>query len=219
MKLHGSAISPFVQRVLMAARVKGIAIELVPLPRGGLEAPEFAAISPTRRIPVLEEDDGWTMVESGAMVAYLEATRPGPSLVPADPRDGARARSIEAIFDIDIGPGMRHFVKQKWQRLYTDESRLDYGRDRIACGLDAFERIGPGDGEWLAGDRPSIADLIAIPVMMLGLLISESSDVGPLVTGRPAVDAWWARASATPLGAQAIGDMRASFEKIFARKG
>ena len=219
LKLHGVAMSPFVQRVLIAAQIKGVDLELVALPAGGLGSPEFAALSPMRRIPVLEEADGWTLSESSAIVGYLEDSRPGPSLLPGNARDAATVRMIDSIVDCEVTAGLRHFVVQKLFCAYSEPKLLDHGREQLARGLDAIERIGVGRaGPWLIGDRPTMADAALIPFMLLGELIALISDAGDMISGRPGIDAWWAQASATPYSIQAKEDMTRQFRTVLARK-
>lgn len=217
MKLHGSAISPFVQRVLIVARHKGLELPLIPVP--ALDAPDFLRISPTRRIPTLEEADGWTMVESAAIVDYLETTLPGPSVVPAVPRDAARARMIAAILDSEFTPAIAMFVKHKWLRLLNEPAMLDYARKRMQFGLESIARIGVGSGPWLVGDGLSLADAALYPMLVLGDLMEESSDSGPLFKGQAEVDDWRARADRTDMGRRVTADMRDAFVKIFGKKG
>jgi glutathione S-transferase len=213
MKVYGFAMSPFVQRVLLTCRTKGIDYELVQ-PEGGLTTPEFLALSPNSRIPVIEEDDGWTMVESMAIVEYLDATRPGPSLLPASARDAARARAIVALADSEIGPGVRQYTRQPLLRRYDRPDLLAYTSEMMDFGLDAIERIGVTGGRWALGDRISIADIALMPLMALGVMVAEFSDTGDIISGRPGIDAWWARAQADPLGAQMLDELRAGFEHM-----
>ncbi|MCP4820129.1 MAG: glutathione S-transferase, partial [Shimia sp.] len=62
----------------------GEPVEIVPyaITDGSLQAPEFKAKSPARRVPALEID-GRVMFESGAIVQYLCETRSGHDLMPA----------------------------------------------------------------------------------------------------------------------------------------
>lgn len=77
MLIYGSGASPFVQRVLMAARAKGHELALEPPPGGHMRSPEFRAISPMGRIPLLRLDDGRHLCESdGSRVGW---TRPCPA--------------------------------------------------------------------------------------------------------------------------------------------
>jgi glutathione S-transferase len=165
MKLYGVNFSPFVQRVLIAGRIKGVEIPVEPPPGGAMQSPEFAMISPMRRIPVLEEADGWTLCESAPIVSYLEETLPGPSLLPESPRDRARARQIAGLVDTEFAAGLRHYVVQKLFRMRDEPAQLSYGRDQLNLGLDAIERIGlPAEG-WAAGSSPGIADAALIPFL------------------------------------------------------
>jgi glutathione S-transferase len=90
MILFGSALSPFVRKVVAFAAEKGIEIESRPVALGS-DDPEFLAASPFRKMPALSDGD-FRIADSSAIVHYLEALRPEPALIPAEPR--ARARTI-----------------------------------------------------------------------------------------------------------------------------
>lgn len=217
MRLHGSVLSPFVQRVLFAARVKGIELTPEPVGPGGTQTDSFAAKNPMRRVPVLEEDDGWTLAESAAIVAYLDEIEPGPSLLPAGARDAAKARMIAAIVDNEVAAGLRHFVIQSLFRMHDTPALLDYGREQLNKGLDAIEALGIGDG-WVVGDAPSVADATFVPLLALADLIARNSDAGPLVSGRPGVDAYCAFVRETPLGARTLAEMNDAFAALVAAR-
>ena len=219
MKLHGVVGSPFVQRVLVAARIKGIALELVPPPPGGLKSPEFMAISPMQRMPVLEDDDGWTLAESGAIVSYLDETQPGPSLFPEDAREAARARMVEMIADTELAGGLRHIILQKLFRLHDKPDLLAYGNSQWALGLDALEKIGIGrTGGWAVGDTPSVADAVLIPLFTLAEFTAQVSDGGQLMGSRPAVDEYWARVRTSELGVPVVRDLVDSLSALRQRQ-
>ena len=63
----------------------------------------FAATSITRRVPTLVHD-GFTLSESSAICEYLDETFLGTRLYPADPRDRARARQVQAWLRSDLMP-------------------------------------------------------------------------------------------------------------------
>lgn len=218
MKLHGAPLSPFVQRVLFAARVKGVTLEVVPLSGLGMQDPAFMQISPMRRIPVFEADDGWTLCESPVIIAYLEETQPGPSLLPADSREAARARVIAGLIDTEVAPGLRHFVTQKLFGMFPNPDQLDYGARQLTLGLDAIERVGLDSEGWAVGDRPSVADAALIPFLTLAELIARATDELPPITGRPSIDVYWMRAREMPLGKQSYDEMLAGFAALMKRK-
>lgn len=217
LKLYGSVLSPFVQRVLFAARAKGIELTLVPVGPGGTQTDSFAAKNPMRRVPVLEEDDGWTLSESAAIVAYLDAIEPGAALLPVDAREAARARMIAAIVDNEVAAGLRHFVIQSLFRMYDRPEVLDYGREQLNKGLDVIEALGIGGG-WAVGDAPSVADATLVPLLALADLITRNSDAGPLVSGRPGLDRYFAFVRMTPLGGQTFTEMNDAFAALMAAR-
>jgi glutathione S-transferase len=207
MKLYGFILSPFVQRVLIAARLKGHEIPVVPPSGGTTTSAEFAAISPMRRIPVLEDDDGWHLAESAPIIAYLDDALPGPPLLPADPRARAMARLVSGLVDTEIAAGLRHFMLQNVFCMCSDAGQLDYGRQQLALGLDAVERIGIGRDEWATGEAPGIADAALIPVLALADIVGTHFDGGDLMAGRPGIADYWQRARDSAIGARTRAEM------------
>jgi glutathione S-transferase len=67
------------------------------------EGPEFAKTSITRRVPTLIHN-GFCLSESSAICEYIDETFPGTRLYPADPRDRARARQVQAWVRSDLVP-------------------------------------------------------------------------------------------------------------------
>lgn len=98
MKLYTSPISPFGARVSIAAKVKGIEIEHI-RPVGGLRTPEFLALNPIAKIPVLILDSGAVLPESQTILNYLEDLKPTPSMRPKNPEERARMNSAIQIMD------------------------------------------------------------------------------------------------------------------------
>ena len=94
MKLYGPTYSPFVARVRIALRAKSLSYQPTPIPEGGLKSPEFLAINPFGRVPVLVLDDGRAISESETILYYLEETYPNPPLLPTDPYARAQVRTI-----------------------------------------------------------------------------------------------------------------------------
>lgn len=218
MKLYGFLLSPYTQRVLVAARIKGHEIP-VEHPLGGTIASDaFAAISPMRRIPVLEEADGWRISESAAIVAYLDEVLPGPALLPAEPRDRALARQLAGLGDTEIGAGLRHLMVQNVFCSASNKGQLDYGREQLAQGLAALQRIGVGRWTWAAGQAPGIADAVLIPLLALAELIETHFDGGKLLDPYPAVRDYWRRAQVSAIGARTVGEMGALVPVVMGRR-
>jgi glutathione S-transferase len=85
--LHGLSGSPYAWRVALALEHKGLpyTLRLLSYDAGDFASPAFAALNPRRRVPVIEDDDGFVLYESAAIVEYLEDRAPGePRLFAAD---------------------------------------------------------------------------------------------------------------------------------------
>ena len=82
--LYGVSLSPFVRKVRAALAIKGVDYDLAPVMPGALD-PEFLTKSPLSKVPVWEEGD-FALPDSSVICAYLERTRPTPSIYPADAR-------------------------------------------------------------------------------------------------------------------------------------
>ena len=101
MKIIGSFVSPYVRKVLACMNLKGLDYRVDPItPFFGND--EFERVSPLRRIPVLVDGD-FTISDSSAICAYLEEAFGGHPLLPADPKDRARARWLEEYADTRLG--------------------------------------------------------------------------------------------------------------------
>ena len=100
-RIVGSYVSPYVRKVLACLALKGLDYEIDPItPFFGGDA--FDRLSPLRRIPVLIEGDV-TLCDSSVICAYLDEAHGGYPLLPADPKDRARARWLEEYADTRLG--------------------------------------------------------------------------------------------------------------------
>ena len=97
----GSFVSPYVRKVLACMNLKGLDYEVDPItPFFGNE--EYERLSPLRRIPVLIDGD-FSVSDSSVICAYLEEAYPDRPLLPANPKDRARARWFEEYADTRLG--------------------------------------------------------------------------------------------------------------------
>lgn len=97
----GSFASPYVRKALACLNLKGLAYEVDPItPFFGND--EFERLSPLRRIPVLIDGE-LAISDSTVICEYLDEAYPGHPLLPANPRDRARARWLEEFADTRLG--------------------------------------------------------------------------------------------------------------------
>jgi glutathione S-transferase len=163
MKIIGSFVSPYVRKVLACMHLKGLAYEIDPItPFFGND--EFRRLSPLSRIPVLIDGDFCTS-DSSVICAYFDEAYPGAPLLPADPKDRARARWLEEFADTRLGDlfiwGLfyQRVVRPLVWGEPTDEQRVAKTLEEDApVALDYLEGVLPETG-WIFGDfgLPDIA--------------------------------------------------------------
>ena len=137
------------------------------LAKGEQMEPAFAALNPQKLVPVLD-DGGNRLIQSLAILEYLEEIRPEPPLLPADPAGRARVRALALIVACEIHPlnNLRVLNYLTGELEITGEAKLAWYRHWIAEGLGAFEAMlagSPGTGRFCHGDSPGLADLCLIP--------------------------------------------------------
>lgn len=198
--LIGSPVSPYVRKVLAVCALKGIDISLDPMsPMMGND--DFERLSPLRRVPVWIEGD-LTLCDSSVIVQYIEETRPGPSLWPADPVQRARARWIEEFADTRLFDvlGWRLFfqiaLKPRFFGTEADPEIVEKAREvELPAILDYLEGQMPETG-FLFGDL-SIADLSLAPAFANARAVQVEVDPARW----PRLAAWLERMETeTPLG-------------------
>lgn len=208
MIVYGSSISPYVRKVLAFAAEKGIELETKPLGLGS-EDPEFIAASPFRKIPALQDGD-FRISDSSAIIAYLDALKPDPALIPSEPR--ARARTVwydEFADTILMGCGRTIFfnrvVAPRFLKRDGDIAAADLAeREELPPILDYLESAIP-DSFFLVEDRITLADLaVASPLVNvrhhLGIDVAEGRPkLGAYldaILGRPSFRPWVERETA-----------------------
>lgn len=162
MIVYGSSLSPFVRKVLVFAAEKGIEVENQPLPPGSEDA-GFLAASPFRKIPALSDGD-FAISDSSAIVAYLDALRPEPNLIPTEPR--ARARTIwydefmdTLLFDCGRKMFFNRIVGPKFMGRPGNMEEADKAeREELPPLLAYLEGVVPESG-FLVEDRLTLADI------------------------------------------------------------
>jgi len=103
--LHSFFRSGSSHRLRIAINLKGLTYEYNPvdLRRNEHQSARYKALNPRGFVPTLEID-GQVLIQSPAILEWLEERYPSPALLPADSSDRARVRAIAAIIGRDIHP-------------------------------------------------------------------------------------------------------------------
>ncbi len=162
MIIYGSSVSPYVRKVIAFAMEKGIEFK-VKVENPGSQDAEFRGASPFGKIPGFRDDD-YTLADSSAIVAYLDALRPEPVLIPVKPRERGKVIWWDEFADtILMEAGRKIFfnriVLPKLLGKPGDLAAADKAeREDLPPVLDYLERSMPDSG-WLVGDGLTLADL------------------------------------------------------------
>jgi maleylpyruvate isomerase len=130
-------------------------------------APAFKAVNPQQFVPVLEADSH-RMIQSPAIIEWLEERYPHPPLLPTDMADRAQVRALAAIVGCDIHPiNNRRILEALRHRFGADETAVnDWCGTWIAAGFDAIESLlarNPQRGDFCFGNQPTLADVYLVP--------------------------------------------------------
>jgi maleylacetoacetate isomerase len=168
LKLYSYFRSSAAYRVRIALNLKGLDYQIVPIhlvrDGGQHKHPDYRAINPQMRVPALRLPNGDVLIQSLAIIEYLEETLPNPPLLPADPVSRAQARAIALIVACDIHPlnnsGTLAYVRGPLAQ--EDRAVGAWYAHWIMTGLEAIEAmIAPGP--YAFGAQVTIADLCIVP--------------------------------------------------------
>jgi maleylacetoacetate isomerase len=165
LKLHEYSRSSASYRTRIALNLKGVSYETLQVSLIAREqfSPAYLAINPQARVPSLVLDDGTTLIQSPAILEWLEEIYPEPPLLPREPLARARVRGMAALIGCDIHP-------------LNNLAPLNYLRDTLGAGEDAVRAwyahwITLGftaleqmvSGPYCAGEALSMADVYLVP--------------------------------------------------------
>ncbi len=168
MKLYSYYRSSAAYRVRIALNLKGIAYENIPIhlvrDGGHNRKPEFRAINPQMRVPVLATPSGDLLIQSLAIIDYLDETHPEPALMPKDPIARAQTRGLAQIVACDIHPlnnvGPLRYLKREMNQ---EQNAIDaWYHHWVLEGFEAYEALAT-PGPYSCGSAVTTADLCLIP--------------------------------------------------------
>ncbi len=160
--------------------------------KGATRTPEFLALNPNGRVPLLVLPDGRILSESNAMLLYLaEGTR----FLPADRFERALVHQWLFFEQYDHEPVIA--VARSWLKIYPDrigkatpEQLADWHK-RGNRALSVMEHA-LTQHDWLAGNTYSVADIA------LYAYTHVAGDGGFDLSAYPAISTWLKRVAAEP---------------------
>lgn len=167
MKLYTYFRSSAAYRVRIALNLKDIAYEgvSVHLTKGGGQhkKPDYRAINPQMRVPTLELSSGEKLIQSLAIIDYLDEVFPDPALLPQDAIERAHVRAVAQIIACDIHPLNNLVSLQYLRKLGHDDATVnEWYASWILSGFEAIEPL-LKPGPYAFGSHVTLADICLVP--------------------------------------------------------
>lgn len=169
MKYWGYFRSSSSYRCRIAFGLKGVAPDFVPvhLRNGAQKSTDFAALNPQQLLPALETDAGDVLIQSLAILEWLDETIPQPPLLPADPLARAHVRGFAQVIACEIHPlqNLRVLACLRGPLAQPDAAVQAWIARWITDGLTTCEALlaRRPTTRFAFGDTPGIADICLIP--------------------------------------------------------
>ncbi|MER9289996.1 glutathione S-transferase family protein [Mesorhizobium sp. M0518] len=194
--VYGADYSVYVRIVRLVLAEKGIDYALVPVDvfaAEGIPAWYFEH-HPFGRIPAFEHD-GFRLFETSAITRYVDEVFEGPALQPADPRGRARMNQIIGMLDAYAYRSMVWDVAvERLEKDAPDERLIARGLSQASKALQTLSSL-KAPGSWLLGDRLTLADLHAVPIIGYFVKVAEGQK---LLAEFAEIQAWWDRVAKLP---------------------
>jgi maleylacetoacetate isomerase len=173
-------------RLRIALNLKGLNYDTKPvhLVKNGGEQHQAAyrAINPQGRVPSLILDGGEVLMQSPAIIEWLEETHPNPPLLPKDALGRARVRAVASIIGCDIQPlgnvGPLFYLKQVLGA--DDTANAAWVGHWIEQGFGAVEALIEG-GDYCFGTGPTFADAYLVPQVYAARRFKVALDAFPKI--------------------------------------
>ncbi len=169
MKLYNFFRSGTSHRLRIALNLKGLDAEYVAVDLRTEQHLQdaFKAVNPQQLVPALDTGDQ-VLIQSPAIIEWLEEKYPTPALLPADAEGRARVRALAAIVGCDIHPiNNRRILEYLRKSFGANEDAINtWCGTWIASGFAAYESLlaaDPKRGRFSFGDSPTVADCYLVP--------------------------------------------------------
>lgn len=169
MKLYNFFRSGTSYRTRIAMELKGVSAEYVAV---DLRVEEhlkeaFKSLNPQGLVPALEVDDK-VLIQSPAIIEWLEEAYPTPPLLPKDLKDRAHVRAMAALVGCDIHPvNNRRILEYLRHNFGADDAVINaWCGTWITAGFNALEALLAADTQrhgFCFGNAPTLADVYLIP--------------------------------------------------------
>lgn len=191
LKLYHDPISPNSRRVWITLLEKELEFELVEVKLDGEQfRPEYLALNPFHHIPVLV-DDGFNIVESLAILDYLEAKYPKPAMLPTDAKDLAIARMVQLVTVNELLPAAFALTPLMLGLPGGNPEKIEQAKEKASRVLTFFENL-LDDRPYFGSQNLTLAEVVA------GTIVPWLPRLDVSLSDSPKLSAWCDRLMARP---------------------
>lgn len=218
MKLIGAIASPYVTRVLMYARIKGVDMPLEAPPGGTPSSDDYRAMNPIGKIPSLEVD-GRVLAESEVICEYLEDEYPEKSGLPSSNLDRATSRLVSRICDLYIAPQVGPMFRQL-NPANRDDAVIETAATEFKRAFGFVEHF-MGDGPFCVGAEPTLGDCALAPHMMLikKTVFANFEQIADPTEGDSRLAQWWQAVQKNPICRETVEEYATAVDSFMKAMG
>ncbi|WP_392535392.1 glutathione S-transferase family protein [Nostoc sp. C117] len=178
LKFYYNPVSPNARRVWLTLLEKEIPFEPVLMKLNGDQfQSEFAIVNPFHHIPVVV-DDGFRVVESLAIMDYLESKYPTPAMLPSEPQALATVRMVQLVTGNELFPQIISLIYER-----EDSPQVAQAKQHIDKILQFFTEL-LGDRGFFGSQQLTLADIVA------GIGILSLPNLGVNLSDYPKINEW-----------------------------
>jgi maleylacetoacetate isomerase len=167
-KLYSYFRSSAAYRARIALNLKGLTYDTIAIhltKNGGQQSSAaFRAVNPQMRVPAMALETGEVLLQSLAIIEYLDEVQPQPRLLPVDALERARVRAVAQIIACDIHPlNNTSSLNYLRRELKADEAAVNaWYAYWIVAGFDAIEAL-IKPSPYAFGSTAGLADICLVP--------------------------------------------------------
>ncbi len=205
MKLYSVAHSPYASRIRIQIRAGNLPVS-VASPEGGLGSEAFKALTPTGKVPTLSVDGDY-LVESTAIMEYLEERFPAVALMPDSAAQRAWLRAVSRFTDLELAQALFPLFMEL--RLKTGDKEV------IASNLSALKaKLSTLERFLKQSNAPDLTafgflDCVLAPVLFYVEKVPAIFGETAIFAATPALKAWWQASSQQEHVAPVLEEMAA----------
>jgi glutathione S-transferase len=176
--LYYTPLSVYSRPVWIALLEKKLTFELKPLQLNGDQyQSEFLRLNPFNHVPVLVDDD-FQIVESLAILDYLEAKYPTPALLPTEVNSLTTVRMVEMVTMNELLPVMIRLIRQHHHPLQFQQAK------QLAGTILTFFEDLLGDRYYFGNNHITLAEVVA------GTVVPWLPNLGVSLDNYPILKNW-----------------------------